>query len=49
MIGEIRGLDALINLQELELYDNKILQIKGLDSLTNLELLDLSYNNIKKI
>lgn len=49
LIAEIKGLDNLPNLEELELYDNRIVQIKGLDNLPNLTILDLSYNNIKKI
>ena len=49
LIAEIRGLDNLPNLEELELYDNRIVQIKGLDNMPNLTTLDLSYNNIKKI
>lgn len=39
----------LVNLVELDLYDNQLTEITGLNSLVNLLTLDLSYNRIEKI
>ena len=48
-IIEIKGLDKLVNLQTLRLYNNQITEIKGLDNLVNLQELNLSYNQITEI
>jgi len=48
-IGEIKGLERLINLEELQLEGNSILEIKGLEQLENLKILNLSKNKIKEI
>ena len=48
-IFEIKGLDKLKNLRELNLFGNEILEIKNLENLINLEILDLRKNNIKEI
>jgi len=48
-ITDIKGLDKLHHLEDLELGGNKISQIKGLDSLKNLRRLNLFSNKIKKI
>jgi len=45
-ITEIKGLDALINLQMLYLYNNQIIEIKGLETLNKLENLFLRGNQI---
>uniref|UniRef100_A0A914MZD2 HMG box domain-containing protein n=1 Tax=Meloidogyne incognita TaxID=6306 RepID=A0A914MZD2_MELIC len=43
------NISLLINLTELELYDNQLTEIQGIENLINLEILDLSYNRIGKI
>jgi len=48
-IGDIIGLERLINLQKLDLSNNKITEIKGLENLENLRVLNLKNNNIKEI
>ena len=48
-ITEIKGLDALVNLQELDLGSNRITEIKGLDTLVNLQKLNLISNKITEI
>ena len=48
-ISDIKGLENLINLKELVLYENEISEIKGLESLENLELLSLGSNRISEI
>ena len=42
--NEIKGIDKLINLQELDLSYNKITEIKGLENLVNLQVLYLNCN-----
>ena len=49
MIKRIEGLDNNIELEEIELYDNRIRHITNLEHLTNLVFLDLSFNRIKEI
>lgn len=44
-----RGLDKLVNLEQLNLTDNEIEEIGGLENLVNLKFLFLSKNNIKEI
>lgn len=48
-IAEIKGLDLLVDLQELDLANNKLTEIKGFDQLVNLQKLDLSLNKITEI
>jgi len=48
-IEDIKGLEALTDLQVLNLNSNGISEIQGLANLTNLEVLILSYNNISEI
>ena len=48
-ITEIKGLEALTELQVLNLSRNQISEIKGLDTLTNLVELNLSSNIIAEI
>ena len=48
-ITEIKGLDNLVNLRELDLSYNRITEIKGLNNLVNLQKLDLSDNMITEI
>lgn len=47
MIKNIEGLDNNHNLEELELYDNRIRTIENLSHLSKLVFLDLSFNRIK--
>lgn len=49
LIAEIMGLEELIMLQEIDLYDNRIEIITGVSNLKNLVKLDLSFNKIRKI
>ncbi|KAJ3323997.1 phosphatidyl inositol kinase [Boothiomyces sp. JEL0866] len=49
LLTVINGLDTLINLEELDLYDNRIDKIEGLNHLVKLRHLDLSFNRIRKI
>ena len=49
MIKKIEGLEGCPFLEELELYDNRIITIENIQHLKNLKILDLSYNVIKKI
>jgi len=48
-ITDIKGLDKLHHLEDLELGGNRISKIEGLDSLKNLRRLNLFSNKIKKI
>ena len=48
-IREIKGLDNLINLEDLDLRGNYFTEIKGLDNLVNLKTLKLDYNQISII
>ncbi len=48
-ISEMKGLEALVNLRELDLKGNHITEISGLDTLRKLEVLYLTYNNISEI
>ena len=43
MINSIEGLDTLVTLQELDLYDNQIEKIENLDQLVNLKYDRLHY------
>mmetsp|Transcript_36439 Transcript_36439/g.34450 ORF Transcript_36439/g.34450 Transcript_36439/m.34450 type:complete len:167 (+) Transcript_36439:52-552(+) len=47
LVGSMEGIEDLITLQKLELYDNQIEQISSLDLLVNLKILDLSFNSIR--
>ena len=48
-IADIKGLNALTDLQHLDLHGNELTEIRGLDALENLQHLDLSENPIGKI
>lgn len=48
-IPEVMGLKDLVELQEFNLRNNKILKIDGLDHLVNLKILNLSHNQIRDI
>ncbi len=48
-LEEITGLETLVELEELDFYNNRIKEIKGLDTLTRLKDLNLSGNEIKEI
>ena len=48
-IGEIKGLDTLINLEELYLEGNSVTEINGLEQLKKIRILNLSKNKIKEI
>jgi hypothetical protein len=47
LVGSMEGIEDLVTLQKLELYDNQIEQISSLDRLLNLKILDLSFNSIR--
>mmetsp|Transcript_9816 Transcript_9816/g.9914 ORF Transcript_9816/g.9914 Transcript_9816/m.9914 type:complete len:353 (+) Transcript_9816:112-1170(+) len=47
LIRFMDGINHLITLQKLELYDNQIQKIESIDSLKNLKILDLSFNCIR--
>jgi protein phosphatase 1 regulatory subunit 7 len=47
LVGSMEGIEDLLTLQKLELYDNQIEQISSLDRLLNLKILDLSFNSIR--
>jgi len=47
-IEEIKGLEHLINLQELLLNQNQITEIKGLENLEKLQMILLRDNPIKE-
>lgn len=49
MIEKIENLEALKDLQCLELYQNKIKKIENLEKLHKLETLDLSFNEIRDV
>ena len=49
MIKRIEGLENNTELEEIELYDNRIRHIDNLAHLRNLVFLDLSYNRIREI
>ena len=49
MIKKIEGLDNNEQLEELELYDNRIRTIENISHLGKLIFLDLSFNRIKEI
>lgn len=48
-ISDIIGLQKLVNLKELYLWNQRIKEIKGLENLRNLEILNLRGNQIEKI
>ena len=45
----MEGIENLLTLRKLELYDNQIEQISSLERLSNLLILDLSFNAIRKM
>ena len=45
----MEGIENLLTLRKLELYDNQIEQITSLERLSNLLVLDLSFNAIRKM
>ena len=45
----MEGVENLITLRKLELYDNQIEQISSLERLSNLLILDLSFNAIREM
>ena len=49
MIKHIEGIENNTELEELELYDNKIAKIQNLNHLNKLVILDLAFNVIKEI
>lgn len=48
-ITKIQGLDALINLTDLSLFDNEITVLEGIDNLTKLNVLSIGNNQIKDL
>tara|TARA_B110000285_G_C14720189_1_gene421800 strand:+ start:156 stop:317 length:162 start_codon:yes stop_codon:yes gene_type:complete len=49
LIKKIEGLEENIELEEIELYDNRIRHITNVEHLTNLTHLDLSFNRLKEM
>lgn len=47
LIKSMNGIESLVGLQKLEIYDNQLQAISGLDRLENLLVLDISYNGIR--
>ena len=47
LIKSMEGVQSLVGLIKLELYDNQVLAISSLERLTNLLILDISYNSIR--
>lgn len=45
----MEGIENLLTLRKLELYDNQIEQISSLEKLSNLRILDLSFNAIRSM
>ena len=41
------GVESLVTLEKLELYDNHIEEVRGVDLLSNLRILDISFNSIR--
>lgn len=49
LISKMNGIESIITLEKLELYDNQIEVISHLNRLSNLTVLDLSYNSIREM
>ena len=49
LISKMTGIENLVSLSKLELYDNQIESITSLNRLSNLKILDLSYNSIREM
>jgi hypothetical protein len=49
LLRRMTGVGHLVNLTQLELYDNKIERLEDLVRLTQIEVLDMSYNRIRAI
>ena len=47
LISSMNGIETLINLEKLELYDNCIEKLSSLENLVKLKVLDISYNAIR--
>ena len=45
----MEGMDACTELEELELYDNRLVRIENINHLSKLVFLDLAFNAIKEI
>jgi protein phosphatase 1 regulatory subunit 7 len=43
------GIEHLVLLEKLELYDNHVEEIRGISRLNNLRILDLSFNSIREL
>lgn len=43
------GVESLISLKKLELYDNQVEEITSISTLSNLRVLDLSFNAIREM
>ena len=46
-IEVIEGLETLVKLRDLTLFNNRITRIENMDTLTNLHVLSIGNNNIK--
>jgi internalin A len=48
-LGEIKGFESLVGLQELDLSSNQLTEIKGLENFVSLQELNLSHNQLTEI
>ena len=49
LVAKMNGVESLVTLEKLELYDNQIESITSIQNLTSLKILDLSYNSIREM
>jgi protein phosphatase 1 regulatory subunit 7 len=49
LIKKIEGIEHCTEMEELELYDNRLVKLENLTPLTNLVILDLAFNSIKEV
>lgn len=47
LISSMEGVESLINLKKLELYDNQVQKLSSLEHLQNLQILDMSFNAVR--
>ena len=49
LISSMEGVDTLVSLRKLELYDNQIEAISNIERLSSLTILDISFNSIREM
>lgn len=49
LIAEMEGVEELLQLERLEIYDNQLVRMSGLEKLSHLTVLDISYNSIREM